>query len=69
MFDSDTMAGAVDSPAAIRAVSWTLGAIIICMSAARLWVRFNILNQPYWDDLFNVLATVRPPIFSFQSSG
>lgn len=47
----------VDYVIAIRAISWTFGAIIISMSAARLWVRFNILNQPNWDDLFNVLAT------------
>jgi hypothetical protein len=55
------MAAVQDYVTQIRAVSWTLGAIIVCMSAARLWVRFKILNQPNWDDLCNVLATVCYP--------
>ena len=53
------MAEVKDNVTAIRDVTWTLGSVIICMSAARLWVRFKILKQPSWDDLFNVLATVR----------
>lgn len=43
-------------------VSWTLGSIIMCMSAARLWVRFKIVKQPSWDDLFNIMATVRQQV-------
>lgn len=52
------MAEAENYVTSIRAVSWILGVTIVCMSAARLWSRFKILNQPHWDDLFNVLATV-----------
>lgn len=54
------MADAENYVTSIQAVSWILGVTIVCMSAARLWSRFKILNQPYWDDLFNVLATVSP---------
>lgn len=59
----------VDYVIPIRAVSWTLGAVIILVTAARLWVRFNVLNQPKWDDLSNVLATVSPRILSCPLHG
>lgn len=47
-------------------VPWTLGAVIICMSTARVWVRWTIVGPADWDDLFNILATVRG-LVSFES--
>lgn len=59
------MAELKDSVTKLRVVSWTLGALIIFVSAARLWIRFKILRQPSWDDLFNILATVRPRVLLY----
>lgn len=66
-FHSLIMAELKDSVITLRVVSWTLGSIIICMSASRIWVRFNLVKQPSWDDLFNVLATVRPQVLRLMN--
>ena len=52
------MAEVKNEVATLLVVSWTLDALIICMSTARIWVRWAIVGQLGWDDFFNVLGTV-----------